>query len=299
MAHALAETGATLLLHGRSEERGEHLLRELRAETGSDTLAYYCADFDALVAVRDLAERVSAEHERLDVLLNNAALGIDTRRRVTSDGLEATFQVDYLAPYMLDHLLEGLLVGSAPSRIVNVSSAGQAPIAFDDVMLERDYDGMQAYCQAKLGVVMLTLDRADDLADTGVTVNALHPALNMPTKIVTHMFTPQSKIADGVRSTMRLVTDPALETVTGRYFDETREARALPQAYDERARARLRALAEELTGIPAAARSASAQRPGERVAGDRLSGRGVDPPAALGSRPGEPEAGARGRKHVS
>jgi len=258
VALELARRGATLLLHGRSEERGMRTLHEIRAQTGNDMLTYYCADFESLAEVRDLAEAVVAERDRLDVLLNNAALGIDPRRRVTTDGHEATFQVDYLAPYMLSYLLEALLIASTPSRIVNVASAGQAPINFDDIMLERSYDGMQAYCQAKLADVMLTIDQAARLSGTGVTVNCLHPALNMPTKIVTHMFTPQSEIADGVRSTVRLVSDPALENVTGLYFDMTREARALRQAYDARARARLRAVAEQLTGVSGDRHSGSA-----------------------------------------
>ncbi len=251
VASELAGQGAALLLHGRSDERGKQTLSEIRARTGNNKLTYYRADFESLSEVRDLAERVRSERERLDVLLNNAALGIDPVRRVTTDGHESTFQVNYLAPYMLSYQLEPLLVASAPSRIVNVASAGQAPINFDDIMLERSYDGMQAYAQAKLAEIMLTVDRAAELSGTGVTVNCLHPAFNMPTKIVTHMFTPQSEIADGVHSTLRLISDPALEMVTGRYFDRTQEASALPQAYDERARARLRAIAEQLTGIPA------------------------------------------------
>jgi len=254
VAQDLAGQGATLLLHGRSEERGKRTLAEIRARTGNDRLSYYRADFESLSEVRGLAARVMAEHERLDVLLNNAALGIDPVRRVTRDGHEATFQVDYVAPYMLSYLLDTLLVASAPSRIVNVASAGQAPINFDDIMLEQGYDGLQAYCQAKLADVMLTIDRAAELSGTGVTVNCLHPAFNMPTKIVTHMFTPQSAIAVGVRSTVRLIMDPGLERVTGRYFDVTREARALSQAYDERARARLRGIAEQLTGVSVAHR---------------------------------------------
>ena len=116
-------------------------------------------------------------------------------------------------------------------------------------MLERSYDGVQAYCQAKLAEIMLTLDQAAALSGAGVTVNCVHPALNMPTKIVTHMFTPDSEIADGGRSVFRLVTDPALDRGTGRYFDQTQEARALDQAYDERARARVREIAERLTGV--------------------------------------------------
>jgi NAD(P)-dependent dehydrogenase (short-subunit alcohol dehydrogenase family) len=251
VAGELAGQGATLLLHGRSKERGKRTLSEIRARTGNNKLAYYRADFESLSEVRDLAERIQAERERLDVLLNNAALGIDPVRRISSDGHESTFQVDYLAPYALSYLLESLLIASAPSRIVNVASAGQAPINFHDIMLERSYDGMQAYCQAKLAGIMLTIDQAAQLSGTGVTVNCVHPAFNMPTKIVTHMFTPQSKIADGVRSTLRLITDPALENVTGRYFDQTQEARALPQAYDERARAQLRGIAEQLTGVTA------------------------------------------------
>ena len=259
VALELARRGATLLLHGRSEERGTRTLDEIRARTGNDKLTYYCADFESLAEVRELAEAVRAERDRLDVLLNNAALGIDHRRRVTADGHEATFQVDYLAPYMLSHLLEALLIASAPSRVVNVASAGQAPINFEDIMLERSYDGMQAYCQAKLAEVMLTIDQAAELSGTGVTVNCLHPALNMPTKIVTHMFTPQSEIADGVRSTIRLVSDPALDNVTGLYFDMTSEARALPLAYDAQARARLRAVAEQLTGVSGDPHSGSAR----------------------------------------
>jgi NAD(P)-dependent dehydrogenase (short-subunit alcohol dehydrogenase family) len=250
VASELAGQGVTLLLHGRSEERGERTLSEIRARTGNTRLTYYRADFESLSEVRALAESVQAEHERLDVLLNNAALGIDPVRRVTRDGHESTFQVDYLAPYMLSHLLEPVLIASAPSRIVNVASAGQAPINFDDVMLEQSYDGVQAYCQAKLAEIMLTIDRAAELSGTGVTVNCVHPAFNMPTKIVTHMFTPQSEIADGVRSTVRAITDPVLANVTGRYFDQTQEARALPQAYDGQARTRLRAIAKQLTGIP-------------------------------------------------
>jgi NAD(P)-dependent dehydrogenase (short-subunit alcohol dehydrogenase family) len=251
VAGELAERGATVLLHGRSDERGRRTLSEIAARTGSAKLKYYRADFESLSEVRDLADRIGAEHERLHVLLNNAALGIDPARRVSRDGHEATFQVNYLAPYMLSYLLEPLLIASAPSRIVNMASAGQAPVQFNDIMLERSYDGMQAYCQAKLADIMLTIDRAAELAQTGVTVNCLHPAFNMPTKIVTHMFRPESQIADGVRSTLRLIIDPALGKVTGRYFDQTREARALPQAYDDQARARLREIAHQLTSLPA------------------------------------------------
>jgi NAD(P)-dependent dehydrogenase (short-subunit alcohol dehydrogenase family) len=131
--------------------------------------------------------------------------------------------------------------------VVNVSSAGQAPIDFDDVMLQRSYGGVQAYCQSKLAQVMFTFDLAEELRDRGVTANCLHPATYMPTKIVTHDGRdPISTLEQGTRATLRLVADPSLDGVTGRYFDGETEAGAHQQAYDPRARRRLRELSNRL-----------------------------------------------------
>ncbi|MFI7404501.1 SDR family NAD(P)-dependent oxidoreductase [Streptomyces sp. NPDC049541] len=249
LAHELAAQGASLILHGRSAAKGEDLLTELRASTGNQRLSYELADFSSLEDIRKLADRILTTHERLDALVNNAGIGVELARQESQDGLELTFQVDYLAAYMLSCRLAPLLVRSAPARIVNVSSAGQAPIDFRDVMLERQWDGVQAYCQAKLAQISLTFDLAERLRGTGVTVNALHPASYMPTKMVVNLFTPQSTVEEGVRSTLRLITDPKLDDVSGVYFNRTQRSRAGAQAYDEQARARLRELSESLTGV--------------------------------------------------
>jgi NAD(P)-dependent dehydrogenase (short-subunit alcohol dehydrogenase family) len=248
LAVELAQAGATVLVHGRDDERGAQTLAEL---DGSGA-AWYRADLASLDEVRALADRILAEHERLDVLVNNAGIGTagpgDGRRVESEDGYELRFAVNYLAPFLLTHLLRPLLVASTPARIVNVASGGQAPIDFDDVMLERRYSGTQAYCQSKLALIMLTLDLADDLVGTGVTANSLHPGTYMPTKMVLEAgVEPVDSLELGVRSTTRLVADPELDGVTGRYFDRLRESRANAQAYDEDARRRLRELSERLT----------------------------------------------------
>jgi len=141
-----------------------------------------------LAQVRALAERLAREQERLDVLLNNAGIGTTLpgggKRQESEDGYELRFAVNYLAPFLLTRLLVPMLRQSAPARIVNVSSAGQAPINFRDVMLTRRYDGVQAYCQSKLALVIMRFDLAEELAGTGVTANCLHPVTYMPTKMV-------------------------------------------------------------------------------------------------------------------
>jgi NAD(P)-dependent dehydrogenase (short-subunit alcohol dehydrogenase family) len=258
VAVELARAGATVLVHGRDDARGGATLREIRDETGSDRTRWYRADLASLDEVRALAERVRTEHERLDVLVNNAGIGTveagEAQRLESRDGYELRFAVNYLAPFLLTRLLLPTLLDSTPSRIVNVSSAGQAPIDFDDVMLEHGYDGVRAYCQSKLALVMLTLDLADELAGQGVTANCLHPGTYMPTKMVIGAgISPLDSLESGVRATTRLIADAELDGVSGCYFDRLREARALPQAYDPEARRRLRELSEQLAGLTAAA----------------------------------------------
>jgi NAD(P)-dependent dehydrogenase (short-subunit alcohol dehydrogenase family) len=248
LATELARAGATVIVHGRDNNRGKATLAEITEATGSDRLRWYQADLAHLDQVRDLVGAVAADNPRLDALVSNAGIGSSPGgRQESAEGIELRFAVNYLAGYLLTRLLLTTLRSSAPARIVQVSSAGQAPIDFDDVMLTRSYSGGQAYCQSKLAQIMFTFDLADELAGTGVTATALHPATYMPTKMVAR---PVSTLQSGVDATLRLVIDPALDGVTGRYYNGQREARANPQAYDPAARARLRTLSDHLTGLP-------------------------------------------------
>jgi NAD(P)-dependent dehydrogenase (short-subunit alcohol dehydrogenase family) len=247
VAHALAKRGATLLVHGRDEARAKALAAELRG-AGALSVRVYLADLASLAEVRSLAGAVLAVESRLDVLVNNAGIGttVPTRERAESrDGVELRFAVNYLSHYLLTRELLPLLRASAPARIVNVSSVGQAAIDFSDPMITRGYSGVRAYCQSKLAQILFTIDLAGELATTGVTVTALHPATYMPTKIVAN---PISTLEEGVDATMRLIADESLAGVTGKYFDGVREGHADPQAYDAKARAQLRELSEKLVG---------------------------------------------------
>jgi NAD(P)-dependent dehydrogenase (short-subunit alcohol dehydrogenase family) len=249
LAAELAGEGATVLVHGRDPGRIAATAEELTAKAGPGRVRSYQADFSALGQVRELAGQVIAAEPRLDVLVNNAGIGMDVpgggARQESEDGYELRFAVNYLSGFLLTRLLLPLLTSSAPSRIVNVSSLGQQAIDFGDVMLTSGYEGHRAYCQSKLAQILFTADLARQLAGTGVTVNALHPATFMPTKMVA---SPISTIAEGVRATMHLITAPASEIGTGRFYNGLREARADPQASDDRARERLRELSEKLTG---------------------------------------------------
>jgi len=246
VASELIGKGATVLLHGRSKERLEATFEELSKQTGSEKLRSYLADFSSLGEVRDLAGRVLSEEERLDVLVNNAGV-IVPERNESEDGYELTFAVNYLSHFLLTTLLLPLLRNSAPARIVNVASAGQSPIDFDDPMLERGYDAMRAYSQSKLAQIMFTFELSGRLSGTGVSVNALHPASLMNTKMVDETFGyTMSTVEEGSEATVHLAASTELEGVTGRYFDGKREARADRQAYEEEARQKLWNLSEDL-----------------------------------------------------
>jgi NAD(P)-dependent dehydrogenase (short-subunit alcohol dehydrogenase family) len=238
VAREVAAAGGTALVHGRSPERIDATLAEVPGARG------YRADLASLAQVRDLAAHVRDNEPRVDVLVNNAGIGTG-ERELSQDGYELRFAVNYLAGFLLTRELLSLLEASAPARIVNVASAGQMPIDFDDVMLERDYSGVRAYCQSKLAQIMFTIDLAERLDGAGVTVNSLHPATYMPTKIVS---SPVSTLEEGVDATLRLVADQGLDGVSGRYFNGLREAAPDPQADDPQARRQLRELSEKLVG---------------------------------------------------
>jgi NAD(P)-dependent dehydrogenase (short-subunit alcohol dehydrogenase family) len=246
VAADLARGGDTVLLHGRDPER----LAATAAEVGAART--YRADYAALEEVRALAEAVLVGEERLDVLLNNAGIGTtlpgDGERMESRDGYELRFAVNYLAPFALTERLLPLLQRSVPARIVNVCSAGQAPIDFHDVMLERRYSPTQAYAQSKLAQVMHTFDLAERLDPAQVTANCLHPATYMPTKIVMHARgSAVSSLEEGAEATERLVVDSELGGVSGRYFHGLHESRANEQAYDPDARRKLRDLSLSLS----------------------------------------------------
>jgi NAD(P)-dependent dehydrogenase (short-subunit alcohol dehydrogenase family) len=255
VAAKLAAAGARVLIHGRDRARAMALADQIKQEGRGEAL-FYQADLSSLSGARQLAEAVRADHRRLDLFISNAGIGSRTsgpERRTSADGHELRFAVNYLSGFLLAHLLLPLLKTSAPSRIVIVASLGQHPIDFDDVMLTRGYTGTRAYGQSKLAQIMFTIDLAQELAGSGVTVNSLHPATYMNTTMVREGgLTPVSTVEQGGEAILHLAVGDDIAGKSGLFFNGMQQAQANPQAYDQAARQRLRALSLELTGLPEA-----------------------------------------------
>ena len=246
IARRLVAAGDHVVVHGRNLERGSELVAEIEAG-GSGSARFYRADLGSFAQVRALAAALRRDYDRLDVLVNNAGIWLEGPRRLSEDGHELHFQVNYLSHYLLTRELLPLLRESAPARIVNVSSIAQSPIDFDDVMLEEDYSDGRAYAQSKLAQVMFTFDLAKELEDTRVVANALHPATMMDTDMVLERGArARSSVHEGVAAVMNAIDAP--DPGSGGYFNQTTPSRAHDQAYDEEARERLRTLSARLTG---------------------------------------------------
>jgi NAD(P)-dependent dehydrogenase (short-subunit alcohol dehydrogenase family) len=249
IAERLAAEGWRVLVHGRDRGRGEAVVERITQQGGK--ARFVAADFSSLAEVRSLAEAVRRDGEGLDALVNNAGIGTSGgRRELSADGFELHFAVNYLSGFLLTRLLLPMLENRRASRIVNVSSAGQQPIDFSDVMLTRGYTGVRAYCQSKLAQILFTIDLAKELAGRDITVNCLHPATYMDTTMVRLSgVQPISTVEQGGAAIVQLVESPALADKSGLYFSGMNESRANPQAYDENARRRLRALSFDLVGL--------------------------------------------------
>ncbi|GAA4991491.1 SDR family oxidoreductase [Actinopolymorpha pittospori] len=246
----LARRGATVVMVGRDLTRTTAAVEIVRARTGARP-SYLLADFSSQASTRKLAAAFLDRHDRLDVLVNNAG-GVHSTRRLTEDGIEATFAVNHLGYFLLTHLLLDRLLASAPARVVTVASAGHrgATLDFDDLGFERGYAIMKAYGRSKLANVLFAAELARRLEGSGVTSNSLHPGAvdtgiwsGAPVwaKPLIRVFarpffaSPQR----GAEPIVRLVTDPALEDVTGRYFEKGVPVDPDPLAQDEAVAARL------------------------------------------------------------
>ena len=247
LAYQLSELGAEIIVHGRNAERGQAVADSIEGMGG--TARFYGGDLGSREEVRELAAAILRDYERLDLFISNAGVGPGPNERYTSkDGMELRFQVNYLAGYQLTHLLLPLVEASAPAKIIMVASRTQRRIDFANVMLERDFNGVQAYAQSKLAQIMFTFDFAPQLEGTGVTMNAVHPAPVMDTEMMRIIgATPRSTAEDGARSVMNVVLSN--EGWNGRYFHQLEPGTARRQAYDPEALAQLRRLSVELTGV--------------------------------------------------
>jgi NAD(P)-dependent dehydrogenase (short-subunit alcohol dehydrogenase family) len=249
VALQLAATGAHIIVHGRNRERGMQVVSEIE-KAGKGSARFYEADLASFSEVRQFANTILKDYQRLDVLINNAGIWLRnaTTRELSADGNELTFQVNYLSGFLLTHMLKPLLIKSAPSRIINVASRTQNEVNLDDPNQTSGFSGQFAYGQSKLAQVMFTIDLARELEGTGVTVNAVHPASQMDTRMVRDVGNiPRTTVEEGAASVMNLVQ--SANPGTGQFYDQLQQSRALPQAYEEEARQKLKEISRRLTGV--------------------------------------------------
>jgi len=258
-AEALARMGAQVLLHGRDSASVGAVVREM-VRYGQVTGVV--GDLSSLAAVRKLAKEVAAQHPRLDVLVNNAGGGA-RRREITVDGLERTFAVNHLAPFLLTNLLLERLKASSAGRVVTVSSMAHrgGKLDFDDLNWERrKYSTLGAYSASKLANILFTTELARRLGGSTVTANSLHPgvvatnifnnSMGVTGRIFTVLFRPfLLSPAKGALTSIYLASSPEVANVTGKFFDKCRETPTAPAAQDAAAASRLWEISERLTGL--------------------------------------------------
>lgn len=246
----LARLGFHVLVHGRNGKRADRAADDVRKRAPGAAVEPVAADVSTRDGVRQLAGLVLDRAGRLDVLVNNAGV-FRKERRTTADGLEETFAVNHLAPFLLTHLLLPRLLASAPSRIVTVSSIAHqsARPLLSDLQHEKGYSGYGAYALSKLGNVLFTFELARRLAGKGVAANVLHPGV-VTTKLLRDGFgMGGAPVTEGASTPVYLAASPEVEGVTGRYFVNRHESTPSPLARDERLRRELWRLSEELSRL--------------------------------------------------
>jgi NAD(P)-dependent dehydrogenase (short-subunit alcohol dehydrogenase family) len=246
----------------RNRTKGETIQNEIKAKSGNNAVDLLIADLSSQQSIRELAESFKKKYQQLHILINNAG-NVFPRRSLTVDGIEQTFALNHLAPFLLTNLLIDLLKASAPARVVNVASGAQGMNYFhiDDLQSEKHYRMMQVYSQSKIANILFTYQLAKRLEGTGVTANCLHPGFvatnigssNLPTillpllKIITLVGV---KPEEGAKTSLYLATSPEVENITGKYFDKFKEVPTVKVTYDPSAQESLWDISIQLTNLP-------------------------------------------------
>ena len=261
-AKDIAKMNAKVVIVGRNPQKTEGVVADIKRETGNQNVEYLLADLSSLADMRQLADDYKAKYDRLDVLVNNVGAMMTTRQE-TVDGLEMTFALNHLGYFLPTLLLLDVIKSSAPARIVNVSSSlhSNGEIDFDNIELKQGYGSFKAYNATKLMNVLFTNELARRLEGSNVTVNALHPGLVASNFAVTNNKNPLNRIMrmglnlfaisleEGAKTSVYLATSPAVEGVTGKYFEKSAEKRASESSHNEADAKRLWQLSEEITGL--------------------------------------------------
>ncbi len=229
----LAKFGGEIIIHGRNEEKCKKNVAEISDKTGNSNINFFSADFASLSQVKDMANSLITKYDRLDVLINNAGV-FENEKKFTFDGYEMTFAVNHLAHFLLTILLLDLLKKSAPSRIINVSSMAHSGNNFDleNLNSEKSFSSYNAYSISKAANILFTYKLAEDLKETGVTVNALHPGV-ISTKLLHKGWSMGGgSLESGAETSVYLASSSEVEGITGKYFVNKRESSSSSLTYD-------------------------------------------------------------------
>lgn len=262
-ATALAKMGAEMVIHGRDRKKTEAAVCEIHTASGNDRISYLLADYADLDQVREMAAAFKDQYSRLDLLVNNAGAFFN-RRLPTAYGVEMTFLVNHLAPFLLTNTLLELIISSSPARILTVSSEAhrQDRMNFQDLGFEKGYFGIKAYARSKLANILFTYELARRLEGTGVTVNALHPG-HIATDIwktnfgilgpALKWFMSQVSLTpeEGAENSIYLASSAEVAGISGKYFIKSEPAPSSPLSSDPALARQLWEISEKLTGLKA------------------------------------------------
>lgn len=251
-AAALMRQGADIILHGRDAGKMEEVKRELQKIAGGGQTDTVIADFSDMVQVRGMAADLTSRYDRLDVLLNNAGTYQKIHRQ-TREGIEMTFAINFLAPFLLTNLLLPLVRKGSPSRIVTVASSAHEDvnrIDWTNLPVQHRYDPWEAYSLSKFADVAFTYSLARRLKETPVTANCLHPGV-VNTKILRAAFPGMTAIPpeEGAKTPVYLATSPAVAGISGKYFEDRKPVQSSALSHDRMVQERLWKMAEDLTGL--------------------------------------------------